>query len=249
MQINVVEQLNKLVRLQKIDREIYELKQQLKENPLHLEQLQKIFEAKKATVKGLEEKLKSVLLARKSKEGDLKAKEEAISKSNSQLSQIKTNKEYTAKLTEIENIKADKSIIEEQILKSYDETDAVDAELQKEKVVFAGEDKNFQEEKKKIDETSAVCLDRIKTLEAERGQYLADVNKVILARYEKIIAGKEGLAIVPVLDGHSCGGCYMNVPAQVINEIKKHEEFIYCEMCARILYLKEELEKVDPARG
>lgn len=242
-QINIGEQLSKLLRLQKVDSEIYELKQQLKENPVYLEKLQKDFDAKKAAVKALDEKLKAVQLARKSKEMDLKTKEEAIVKNNSQLSQIKTNKEYTAKLTEIETIKADKSIIEEQILKSYDESDAVDKELQREKAVLATEEKKYLEEKKKTEDAISVCQAKITALEAERRTNLGDVNKSLLARYEKILHSKEGLAIVPVVDGHSCGGCYMNVPAQVINEIKKHEDFIYCEMCARILYLKEELEK------
>ena len=243
VQINVLEQMRKLLELQKVDAEIYELKRDLQEKPLQLEELQKNFDAQKNKVKSLEDKVRVVQLARKSKEGDLQAKEGAIIKANSQLSQIKTNKEYTAMLTEIENIKADKSIIEEQILKSYDESDAVAAELQKEKIAFGAEEKKYQAEKKVIEDAIRVCQERIKVLEAERGRNLADVNKPLLIRYEKILANKEGKALVPVVDGHSCGGCYMNVPAQVINEIKKHEEFIYCEMCARILYLKDEVAK------
>ena len=33
----------------------------------------------------------------------------------------------------------------------------------------------------------------------------------------------------------------MNTPAQVINEIKMHEDFVYCEVCARILFLEEDI--------
>jgi len=240
---NILEQLQKLLQLQKIDAEIYELKRQLKDKPAYLEELQKKFDAKRAILKALEEKVKTVLLARKSKEGDLKAKEELIAKTNSQLSLIKTNKEYTAKLTEIENIKADMSIIEEQILKSYDESDAVNAEVEKEKASFAVEEKKYQTEKKEIEDVIRSCQDRIKVFEAERQLGVPSVSKALLSRYEKILANKDGLAIVPIIDGHSCGGCYMNVPAQVVNEMTKHEDFVLCEMCARILYLKEDLDK------
>ena len=58
---------------------------------------------------------------------------------------------------------------------------------------------------------------------------------------EKILQNKQGLAVVPV-QVSSCGGCFMNVPAQVINEMKKHENLVFCEMCARILYLEEDLQ-------
>jgi len=42
-----------------------------------------------------------MLVDRKSKEVELQAKEEQIIKANGQLSQLKTNKEYQAKLSEI----------------------------------------------------------------------------------------------------------------------------------------------------
>jgi predicted nucleic acid-binding Zn-ribbon protein len=33
----------------------------------------------------------------------------------------------------------------------------------------------------------------------------------------------------------------MHVPHQVINEIKMHDRLIFCENCARILYLQEDV--------
>jgi hypothetical protein len=45
---------------------------------------------------------------------------------------------------------------------------------------------------------------------------------------------------VPV-KAHACGGCFMNVPEQTINEIRMHDKIVSCEMCARILYTEEDL--------
>ena len=236
-QIDIQEQIRGLVKLQNVDAEIYDLKRQLEEKPESLKALQDQFELKKVSLHQLEEKHKAVQLDRKAKEGDLQAKDEAIAKANMQLSQIKNNKEYTAKISEIESIKADKSIIEEKIIVAYDDGDRIKSQIEKEKAVVQREEQVYLQEKKRVEEDMKRIEQRIRELEAQRGTLSPQINPVFLSRYERILANKEGLAIVPI-EGHSCGGCYMNVPAQVVNEIKMHSELIYCEICSRILYLK-----------
>ncbi len=238
--IDILEQTRKLVDLQKLDGEIFRMKKDLKEKPKVLAQLKEEFESKKAHLKELEAQFKTMQVARNSLETDLKAKEDEIAKANSQLSAIKTNKEYTAKITEIEGLKADKSLIEEKILKSYDETDACKDETAKEQELLKQEEQKYQQQKKEIDDQVKVLEGRVKELEAKRGGITPQINKTTLSRYEKILENKDGQAIVPIT-GSSCGGCYMNVPPQVINEVKMHDKVIFCESCARILYLEEDM--------
>ena len=121
---NLKDQIRKLVELQVMDEEIFRFKRELREKPVEVENLKKEFESKKIKLKGLEDKLKAIQLVQKESELDLKVKEEAIAKTDASLSLIKTNKEYQARLLEIENLKADKSIVEEKILLGYDEVDA-----------------------------------------------------------------------------------------------------------------------------
>ncbi len=237
-QIDIKEQISELLKLQHVDAEIYDLKRQLEEKPEYLKSLQEQFEAKKTVFHQLEEKHKAVQLERKSQEGDLQAKDDAIAKANMQLSQIKNNKEYTAKINEIESIKADKSIIEEKIILAYDEGDKLKDEIEKEKELVHQEEQRYLQQKKEVEENIRSIEQRIKELHKQREELIPQINPSFLSRYERILVNKEGLAIVPV-EGQACGGCYMNVPAQVINEIKKYEELVYCEICARILYLKE----------
>ena len=157
--ISVKDQIKKIVELQKVDGEIHNLKIELKEKPVILAQLKEGFELRKDALTALEEKRKAVQVRRKERELELKTQEDEIAKANAQLLQIKTNKEYTAKISEIEHIKADKSIIEEKILMSYDESDAVNAETEKEKVKVDEEEKNYLAKKKQTE-------DSIKVIEA-----------------------------------------------------------------------------------
>lgn len=239
--ISVVDQIRKIVELQKIDREIHDLKIELEEKPALLAQMKEKFELTKGALKELEEKLKTIQLSRKEKELELKTKEEEIAKGNAQLSQIKTNKEYTAKISEIEHVKADKSVIEEKILMSYDESDAASSEIEKEKVKVAEKEKDYLAKKKQTEDDIKIIEDRIKVLNSQRKQATPGIDPEFLKRYDRILSHKGGVAIVPIQGEGSCGGCFMNVTPQKLNAIKMHQELVECEMCSRILYLEDDL--------
>jgi len=240
-EISIKDQIRKLIELQKIDEEIYHLQKDTQEKPAQIEILKEQFESSKQVLNDLEEKVKGLELRRKEKELEMKGKEDAITKSNADLSQIKTNKEYTAKLKEIENIKADTSIIEEAILKSYDETDVIKIAMEKEKSAVAEQEKVYLQQKKQVEDEVQVMEDKIKVLQGQRQQITPDVDAAYLARYEKVLSHKEGIAIAPVLGGDSCGGCHMNVTPQMMNEIKMHATLVECPTCMRILYIEEDL--------
>lgn len=235
--LSVKDQIKKIVALQKIDSEIYTLNTQLKEKPAVLEQLKSEFELHKEALTALEEKLKAIQVDRKAKELELKTQEDEAAKANAQLSQIKTNKEYSAKITEIEYIKADQSIFEEKILISFEESDVVTSEIEKEKVKVSEEEKNYLAKKKETEDDIGVIEDRVKVLQSQHEQATPGISNEYLSRYERILKHKDGLALVPV-DGGSCGGCNMNVTPQQVNEIKMNDQLVICEMCSRILYLE-----------
>ncbi len=240
-QVSIREQVKKLVELQTVDVQIYNLKRELREKPAHLEELRVNCEQSKNGLKNLEENLKAIQVERKAEELELQTMEEGITKANTQLSSLKTNKEYQAKLVEIENIKADKSRIEEKIILMFDEGDEVNKLIDQEKTVVSEAEKKYSSQKKEVDDSILEIQEKLKKLDIQRQQIIPEIEKSNLSRYERILENKDGLAIVPVLKGNSCGGCFMNVPQQVINEMKMHERLICCEMCARLQYLEDDL--------
>ncbi len=236
---NVKEELIKLINLQKIDKKIFDCNKEKNNQPKLLTELENIFEEKKAGLKMLEGNKQKALLSQKEKEGELAVKEENIKKSHAQLSQLKTNREYQAKLTEIESLKADKSIIEEEILKLMDTMDTFKGSIEKEKMNVQAEEKKFEADKKLITTKINEIDNQLVALKQERIVLSDLIDKNILKQYEHILHGKDGLALVEAKN-NSCQGCYMKIPHQVINEIKMHERLIICESCARILFLKED---------
>src|ERR1017187_9614087 len=149
---NLKDQIRKLVSLQIMDEEIFRFKRDLREKPVELEALKVGFESKKVKLKSLEDKLKAIQVVQKEIELELKVKEEGIAKADASLALLKTNKEYQARLLEIENLKADKSIVEEKILLGFDEVDSARKELELEKITVIAHEKEFIAKKKQLED-------------------------------------------------------------------------------------------------
>jgi predicted nucleic acid-binding Zn-ribbon protein len=237
---NFKEEMKLLVELQELDKEIFGAMKEKDAIPTLIETLAQEFEAKRHDLKKTEEHRQKLQLTQKQKEGDLAAKEEGIKKAQAQLGALKTNKDYQIKLAEIEGLKADKSLIEEEVLRLMDEIEISKAPMEAAKQALIGEEKIFNEKKSALNAQAQEIAGQIEAIQGRRKIMGAQANKRLLEQYEHILHGRGGIGIVAVTN-NSCQGCHMHVPHQVINEIQMHEHLITCEVCSRILYLPEDV--------
>ncbi|MCM8782000.1 MAG: C4-type zinc ribbon domain-containing protein [Candidatus Omnitrophica bacterium] len=234
----VDDQIRLLIDLQKLDSQIYKLRKELVNQPALINNLEENFKQKEATLKKKEEELKSLSIKRKEKELELDTKEAGIKKLQIQLYQIKTNKEYQAMENEIASQKADVSVLEEDIIKILDEIDGCTEEIARQMAILNQERQRFNEEKNRIDARTREIEASLQGLYSERASLTQKIEKEFLEKYERILRSKDGVAMVEVR-GDACGGCNINLPPQVINEIRLKQELIFCGSCARILYIEE----------
>lgn len=234
--VDLKSQISQLVHLQTIDSEIYVLKNEKELKPKEIQAIDAAFEEKKKHLASLEQTLLSFQKQRKDKELELASKEESAKKLETQLYQLKTNKEYQAMMQQIQDAKADASVIEDQILGLLEQADKIKNDSSQEKQRFQEEEKVAEGQKRHIQDRLKEIDERIAQLEAQRKQITPALDKKILTQYERILLNRDGLAIVSVKD-NSCGGCNMLVPPQVINLIRMYERIITCEVCNRILYI------------
>jgi len=233
------EQIRLLIGLQKLDNQIFRLKKELAHQPIFIQTLEGQFKQKEAGLKKVEEELKAATLKRREKELDLESKEVLIKKMQGQLYQIKTNKEYQTMEKEIASQKADASVLEEDVLKILDQIDTYSKEVGRQRQALEQERQKFSEEKNIVECRTKEIQASLAALTAQRTALAQTADKKFLAKYERILHTKESMALVPVLGG-SCGGCNINLPPQVINEIKMKQELIFCGSCARILYIDDD---------
>lgn len=227
-----------MVEMQGLDTQIFRLKRDLESIPEEMKKMEDEFKEKTSNLKKMEDSVKALQLKRKEKELDLGTKEGTIKKQQVQLYQVKTNKEYTALEQEIARIRADNSVLEEDVIKILDQIDTENQRISKEKEFLKSEETHLNEEKKKKSGEVKRIEAELVRLNTERTALAVKIDKSILPKYERIIKNKDGLAVVSVAN-EVCQGCFRILPPQVINEIRMKSDLIFCDNCARILYIEE----------
>jgi len=237
------DQLELLKRLQAIDGELFRLRRAQQEKPVELEQVQAEAAAQEATLKAAEARLTALQLAQKEREVELQTREANVRKLQGQLFQVKTNKEYTAMQHEIDSLKADASLLEEAILKAFDEIDEATTERQQRQAELAQQRERLRAERERIEGELAAINEQMAQLDRSRKTLMPDVPAPTLSAYERVLNIREGLALVPVVD-NSCGGCHRRLRPQVINQVYLKADLVTCENCNRILYFDETHSKL-----
>ena len=230
------ESLEVLKRVQEIDREIYQIRRELAAVPAEIQRFAMAFEAEKTKVAALEAELKQIQLRQKQKEADLSEKETLIRKYDSQLTQVKTNKEYSALQQEITSLKADTSIIEDGILTLFEDIDCIQKEVRQERERLAQLQKDLEQKKIEFEKRAESLKTDLNSLSEKRLAAIAQVPPETRELYDRIIERKEGWALVHV-EGETCAACRIEIRPQLLNELKIKENLVVCENCSRILYL------------
>ena len=234
----MADQLEILKQLQAIDGELHRLRKTLAQKPRELQEAKAPAIAQEATVKAAEEKLRTLQLAQKEKEMDLQAREANVKKLQSQLFQVKTNKEYSAMQREIDSIKADNSLLEEAILKGFDAIEEAVTARQQAHAKLTEAQGRFASAQARIDQESAEIQQRVAELERTRQLMIPDVPPKALTVYERILSLRDGVALVPLMKD-TCGGCNRRLPPQGINRVYLKAALVTCESCNRILYFDD----------
>ena len=234
----MIQKIDVLKRVQSLKNKINELEASQERRKLDVQKKKVQIEKEKALAEKRHEEKMTVQKEIDRKELDLKTNEGEITKYKVQLNSIKTNKEYSALISEIGSKKADMSILEDEILDTMSRL-----EITNQGYVKATEDLRDEEERLKnlINSVGADIKEadiEIETIKNEQKKYIDLLDEHSLKNYNRLSNIKGGKAIVPVIS-NVCGGCSMNVTAQTLNELMGGEDLVFCRSCSRILYLDE----------
>ena len=76
------------------------------------------------------------------------------------------------------------------------------------------------------------------TQRARRDEIHGIIDKPALSRFNRVMKGRGGLAVVEVKN-EICGGCRMKVPPQQYNRIMRMQTLESCQQCSRILIYRD----------
>ena len=231
--------LQALRSLQEVDGQRYRLRQEQTRKPQALAHARQQLERMQSEAKRTEEDLKAVQMKQKHREMELAEHEEKIKKLQTQLFQVKTNKEYTAMQHEIEQFRADVSVAEEDILTLLDRVDSAKRQHAETQSRARQEEGQFHQLEQRIQQELSAIDEQLRALEDQRQQMTPGVDGEILALYERALDHGDGLALV-LLIKESCGGCHMAQRPQVVNQVFLKAQPAVCESCQRILYVSDD---------
>ncbi len=238
------EQIRLLAQLQELDRKIQELEKDIVTVPEEITTLKGMIGRGEKSSEEVGGEIENLEKERRHKERDLSAKEESLSKYQSQLYEVKTNREYSALMVEIDSSNQEKSELENEILVLMERGDELRGIIEKKKEELRKERETLAEEEKKNRERVSILKEGLEKNQRERAGQVEKIEAELLSCYEKVLKGRGGLALVPV-QAEACQGCFTKLPPQVINEIMQARRIITCERCSRILYLPDTEEAAD----
>lgn len=176
---------------------------------------------------------------RRSHEKDLEAHEAHTDKMKSHAASLKTNKEYQAHLFELELANKKRGDFEEKILLMMEKTDQLQQTLNKLQEKRTALEKEFIQEKQELDAQDMELATELAQLQLRHGEASGRVEKALLDRYNQVKASRKDHPLAAVRDG-ICLGCRLQIPPQLIAQVKRSEDLHLCPYCRRILYWEGE---------
>jgi predicted nucleic acid-binding Zn-ribbon protein len=228
--------LQRLHDLQGRDSRIAGLERKLEAIPARIQAIHDAGEQARLAVETRRGKLAGLRKDLRSRERDLEQNASEKAKRDTKLYEVKTNKEYSAVLAEIEGLKVDKGRIEEEIL------GLMEAQEQMSREVAEAEGRlKRQEQEGKAQEAAATDDQRaweadLAVVRAERDSLARDVPRDLLTQYTRLLRGRGGLAVAVVGSNGICTGCRLSLTPQRFNELRQSSQILTCEGCGRILF-------------
>jgi hypothetical protein len=171
---------------------------------------------------------------RRAAEGALQMAKERKKKYDNQLYTVKNNKEYDAVTAEIEAAAADIDETETKILEAIEQEENLRKETAALDERLAVLQRECDEQLAMLQAREAETRSKAEALQKQRSGLAALLRKPLLGAYQRILNGKDGLAVIYVTRG-ACGGCSTRIPPQRVMEIREMNQIRYCESCGRIL--------------
>jgi hypothetical protein len=227
-----------LIELQAIDLRIYDLTDQQRKLPAQLEAAETPRREAALHVERLKKNLEDQQKLRRDRERDLESQESQVEKFRARLTELKTNKEYQAALFEIEMANKRKREVEDGVLSVMESLEKLQSQIQEGETLVAETEAAFQAKKQEVDAAQAKLAAELGQLQIEQKTKTAGIGKDLLDRYLKFrSSGKKDQAVVPVRGG-ICTGCRLQLPPQLVAEVKRGESVQSCSYCHRVLFFE-----------
>jgi predicted nucleic acid-binding Zn-ribbon protein len=229
----VLEGLQHLLELQRLDGEIARRQETLAALPIKRKQLEESSAAAAAALEAARLAYQAAEMQQRQAEGALQDQEALLKRLEGQQYQVKDNTAYTALLSEMDHAKTAISTCETKILEGMDAVEAGNAALASAETADRDARALQESELSEFDAREEKLHGELAQLNAERDAVGPKLDPAILAAYEKV--AKRRRPALALVKEEMCEGCRVGIPAQNYIEILRAERIVTCGNCQRIL--------------
>ncbi|MHC4104219.1 MAG: zinc ribbon domain-containing protein [Planctomycetota bacterium] len=178
---------------------------------------------------------------------ELKTRDESIAKLRASLNSAKTNKEYSAVLTQLNTTKADNSKIETQSLELLKNIETDESECKEIQDQIDEQKRHLEQRRTEAEALAGKCQVEIDKIQAEWDEVARDIPNKPLEIFKRVTETYDGQAVALIEQqggkkgAYSCDGCFMGLTAECVNLLMTRDDIIRCPNCTRILVLGDSL--------
>jgi predicted nucleic acid-binding Zn-ribbon protein len=235
MEQTVEQKLKALYELQNIHTKIDKIRQVRGELPMEVADLEDDvlgLETRISKIKAELDDLEDSIVTRKN---TIKDAQSSIKKYDTQLKEVKNNREYDALTKEIEIQGLDIQVSEKKIKEHGFEIASKTEIYEAAKAELDGRKKDLEIKKGELDVITAETEKEEQDLQKKADKSEPQIEERLLVAYKRLRKNAvNGLAVVTI-DRDSCSGCFNQIPPQRQLDIRQRKKIIVCEHCGRIL--------------
>ena len=237
--------IEKLLDVQKLDRETRLLDEAKIRRPMELNDDKRKVASGKEVAGGVEDEITACRLNIDKGELDIKELEEAIQKSNIAMNGAKTNTEYSIFQEQIAKNEENKGAKEEEVLELLTLLENLQGRKTDVERDLADMEKSYQRKETEVLGLVKELEEKVGGLKENRGQLAEEIITDHLDLYERINKKVDSDCIVAAEESadeagvYFCQGCYMTVTKQELNQLALAQELLTCRSCSRLLYLED----------
>jgi predicted nucleic acid-binding Zn-ribbon protein len=230
--------LRNLIALQDLEIKITSLQKQVADIPSIIQGFENDLRCSRESHEERVTRSKELANRKRSLEGDVDLSRSKLSRLKDQLMAVKTNKEYTAMLHEIQMAENQIRSEEDKILEIMEEMENKESDLKGAELEMRKKDAELQESIRKTSESAPQMQAELEKLRMEKARMESQIGADLLSRYRRIADARKGIGLAEAKD-ELCSVCHVRIRPQMYAELFRTDNIHSCDSCSRILFARE----------
>jgi len=235
--------LEALLALQDLELQIADIRRQLAAKQRSVERQAEKVRAAEGALTAARDDLRQTQITMDDVDVDVKGRSAHVTRLRDNLNTVRTNKEYAAVLSQLNNEKADVTRLEARAFELLESVEARKKTLATQEDAVRQETERLANLQAQMAQGQRSFADRLAGLERQRAAAAARLGRDAIDLFNRISERYDGEVMARVVQIHprreefTCDGCNMSLASERANALLTRDEVITCDNCGRILYI------------